>query len=99
MLGLLEWNDSLFELVNGSNRSSKSRLSRRFISAHAGGDLFDFISGERWIASFIVRDKQRGLDLFGSHPAPAHRSGQARQCVIAIALRDCGAYCRAPVRA
>src|SRR5215510_7310441 len=99
LLGLSEWNDSLIELVNGSYRSSKSRLHRRPISAHAGGDLSDLILVERRIASLIVRDKQRGLDLFGFHTSPAHRPGQARQCVVAMAFRDGAAYRRAPVRA
>ena len=43
-------------------------LAHRLISAHAGGDLSDFILGERRIASFTVCHKQRGLDFFGLIP-------------------------------
>jgi hypothetical protein len=86
-------------LMNGMPRSSKSPLPRRLISAYAEGDLSDLILGQRRIASFIIRDKQSSFDLFGSHPAPAHRSGQVHQCVVALAFRDGSAYRRDPVRA
>jgi hypothetical protein len=86
-------------LMNGMPRSSKSPLPRRLISAYAEGDLSDLILGQRRIASFIIRDKQRGLDFFGLHTAPAHRSSQAPQCVIAMSFRNGSAYRCAPVRA
>jgi hypothetical protein len=69
----------------------------RLTSAHAGSDLSDFILSERRITLFIIRDKQCRLALIKSHPAPAHCSGKARQCVVTSALRNCGAYHRVPV--
>src|SRR5215510_2911679 len=84
--------------MNGMPRSSKSPLPRRLISAYAEGDLSDLILGQRRIASFIIRYKQRGLDLFGPHTAPAHRSRQSHQCVVAMAFRNGAAYRCAPVR-
>src|SRR5262249_50691036 len=64
-------------LVSGRYRSSKSHLAPRLISAHAGGNLSDFILGQRWLTPLSINDEQRGLDRFGIHPAPAHCSGQA----------------------
>src|SRR5262245_61125379 len=90
---------SYTKTLNERHRSSESRLPRRPISAHAGSDLSDFILGERRMAPFTICDEQCGLDFFGAHTAPAHRPGQASQCVVALVFRDGAAYRRAPVRA
>jgi hypothetical protein len=51
------------------------------------------------MAPFIIRHKQSGFDFFGPHTSPAHRSGQAHQCVVAMAFRNGAAYRCAPIRA
>src|SRR5215210_547990 len=55
----------------------------RLISGYACGDRCHLPRLKRWLTALFVRDLQGGEDLPLAHATPAHRSGEAGECVVA----------------